>query len=132
MSFSFQIHNLRLTIICMDDQESAAILLEFGVCSYMFFLVTSSELIFFFLIILIHLISSFLHYQFLLFPHAYVDSIDCILLSSLVLGTILLTSSANTLYFSLFCPCCVFDNTLLFFYKLFMIFSKIIYIKIFF
>ena len=68
-------------------------------------------------IILIHLISSFLHNRFLFVPCAYVsiESVDCILLSSFELKTILLTFSVNTLSFSILNLCCSFKIDLLFF-----------------
>ena len=62
-------------------------------------------------IILLHLVFSFLHIQFLHVPYTYVstESIDCILLSSLTFNAILLTSSVKTL------SSCVFNINLLFF-----------------
>ena len=76
------------------------------------------------------LISSFLCIISSFVPYAYVsiESIDFILLSLLALTAILSTSSANTSCFLLLNVCCDFDINL-FFYKLFMIFSKIIHIK---
>ena len=50
---------------------------------------------------LLNLLSFFLHIKFLLGPYAYVpvESIDCILLSSLALSSILSTFPVNTLCF---------------------------------
>ena len=58
-------------------------------------------------IILLHLVFSFLHTRSLLVPDAYVsiesiESIDCIVLSSLAFNAILVTFSLNTSYFLLF------------------------------
>ena len=60
--------------------------------------------------------SSFLHTRSLLVPCVYVsiESIDYILLLLLALETILLTSSVNTLCFSLLNICCYFNINLFF------------------
>ena len=65
---------------------------------------------------LLHLITSFSLTRSLLVPYAYVSikSIDCILLLSFELKTILLPSSVKTLRYSLLNLCCVFNIDLLF------------------
>ena len=85
-------------------------------------------------IILLHLIYSFLHTGSLLVPYAYVstESIPCRLLSSLTLHAILLTSSVNTLCFSVLNLCCVFSISSLLFYEFFIIFLMSFDIKIIF
>ena len=67
--------------------------------------------------ILIHLISSFLCIISLFVPYAFIsiETIDCILLSSLAVNAILLTTSVSTLCFSLLNLCCYFDINLLLF-----------------
>ena len=69
------------------------------------------------LITLLHLISSFSLTRSLIVPYAYVyiESIDCILLSSFELKAILLVSSVKTLCLSLLNLCCIFNIDLLFF-----------------
>ena len=73
--------------------------LLFTLCSYLIIL------------ILLHVITSFLHTRSLLVPFSYISiqSIDWILLSLLALIAILLTSSVNTLCFSLLNLCCDFN-----------------------
>ena len=63
------------------------------------------------ILILLHLITSFLHTRSLLVPFSYISiqSIDWILLSLLALIAILLTSSVNTLCFSLLNLRCDFN-----------------------
>ena len=82
-------------------------------------------------IILLHLISSSLHTRLLHIPYAYVsiDSIDRSLLSLFELKAILLISLVKTLFFSHLTLCCVFNTSLLFFYKFLLIFLKIIYVN---
>ena len=67
-------------------------------------------------IILLHLIYFLSYTKTVLVPHAYVsiESIDCILLTSFELKTILSISSVNTLYLSLLNLCCIFNIDLLF------------------
>ena len=78
--------------------------------------------------IFLHLISSFSHTRSLLVPFAYVsiELIDCILLSSLALN-VMLTSSVNTVCFSLLYLYCDF-NIIYCLYKFFMISSKTVHI----
>ena len=86
---------------------------QFGLFSLMFSFVIPSWLIIFciFIIILIYLIFS----VYVLFLHwFYTEFTNCVLLSSLALSGILLTSSVNTLYFSLLNLCCDFNISLLF------------------
>ena len=66
-------------------------------------------------IISLHLISSFSLTRSLLVPYAYIfiDSIDCILLSSFELNAFLLISSVKVLWLSLLNLCCVFKIDLL-------------------
>ena len=73
---------------------------------------------------LLHSILSFLHTRYFLVSYAYVsiESIDCILLSSLELNAILVTSAVNTLCFLLQNLCCDFNIDLFFMNSL--IFSK--------
>ena len=98
---------------------------RFGLFSYMFSLVTSSNLMVFvlcyYIIILLHLISSSLHTTSLLVSYVSVsiESIDCILLSSLVVNFfsryIMFRGSESLLWFW---------YELFVFYELFMIFSR--------
>ena len=64
-----------------------------------------------------HSVSSFLciFSSLVLFAHVSIESIDCILLSSLALNAILLTSSVNTLCFFILSLYCDFNINLLFF-----------------
>ena len=102
--FFFQIQSM----ICMDDQEFVAN--SNYVLSYLFLQCNQSSTFLYCFIILLFLISSFLHTRSLLILYVYVsiESIDCILLSSLALNAILLTFSVNTLCFSLPDLCCYF------------------------
>ena len=82
-------------------------------------------------IILLHLISSSLHTRLLHIPYEYVsiDSIDKSLLSLFELKAVLLISLVKTFFFSHLTLCCVFNTSLLFFYKFLLIFLKIIYVN---
>ena len=88
-----------------------------GLCSFMFYFITSSKLIIF---VSFYYIVTFNHFfslsRPLLVPYAHVsvESIDCILLSSFELKTTLLISSVKTLYLSLLNLCCVFNIGLFF------------------
>ena len=66
---------------------------------------------------MLYLVSSFSHTSSQLIPYAYIsnESIDCILLSSLVVNALLLTSSVNTSCFLLLNLYQDFDIYLLFF-----------------
>ena len=68
-------------------------------------------------VIFFHLISSVLHTRSFFVPFAYVsiESIDCILSSSLVLSGTLLTFPVNTSYLLLLNICCDFNINVLFF-----------------
>ena len=100
---------------------------------YFFCSITKVNYFLFCLIILLHLFSSFLHTSSLLVPYTYIsiESIDCILLSSLALYVMLLTSSVNTLSFLLLNLRRDFNIDLLFFYEFFMIFFKTFNINFF-
>ena len=76
--------------------------------------------------LMLHLISSFLYARYLFSPYAYafIELIDCIVLSLLALNLIILISSVNTLYFLFLNLCCNFNINLLFFYEFFMTFSE--------
>ena len=124
MHLFFQIQNLQLLMFCMDDQKFSANLNYFSLRFLLQHHYNNSFL--HFIVILLHLISSFLHTRFLLVPHAYssLESIDCFLLSSLIVNAILLTFSINTLCFSLLNHCCDFSINLLFFINFFIMFSE--------
>ena len=113
MSLFFLIQSLQLLIFCMDDMEFVANLDYFF---YVLFcnIIKINPFLYYF-IILLHLISSFLLTRSFFVPcaYAFIESIDCILLSLLVLNAILLTSSVNTLCFSLLSLCCYFNINLL-------------------
>ena len=100
---------------------------------YFFCSIVKVNYFLFCLIILLYLVSSFLHTSSLLVPYTYIsiESIDCILLSSLALYVILLTSSVNTLSFLLLNLRRDFNIDLLFFYEFFMIFFKTFNINFF-
>ena len=70
---------------------------------------------------MLHLISSVLHLRSLLVPCANVsiESIDCILSSSLQLKAAFSISSVKSFYLSILNLCCVFNISLLFFYEFF-------------
>ena len=61
--------------------------------------------------LMLHLISSFLYARYLFSPYAYafIELIDCIVLSLLALNLIILISSVNTLYFLFLNLCCDFN-----------------------
>ena len=92
---------------------------QFGLCYFMFYFVTSSKLITFGLLYYIVTFSFFLFcalfLYFFLCPYNSIKSVDCILLSSLLLNAILLTSSVNRLCFLLLFLCCDFKINRLFF-----------------
>ena len=104
---------------------------NFIFCAVMFFYVFFCNVIkvnnfLYCFISLLHLISSFSLTRSLLVPYAYVsiETIDCILLSSFELKTILLISSAKTLWLSLlnyFCVCNI--NSLFFMNSLWLFLS---------
>ena len=111
MHLFFQIQNLQL-IFCMGDQEFVTSFGQFWLCSFMFSFETQSKLTIF---VLFYYIVTFIYFFFLhirssLVPYACIcisiESIDCIFLSSSKLNTILLTSSVNTLCFTLLNLCC--------------------------
>ena len=86
----------------------------------------------YYFIILLHLISSRISStRSLLVPYAYIsiELIDSILLPSLALNAILLTSSVNTLCFSLLNHCC--DFIYIYIYIYFMNYLWIIYFRLF-
>ena len=65
------------------------------------------------------------------YAYVSIEWIDCILLSSWKFNAIFLTFLVNTLFFSLLNLCCdSIINLLLFFLEVFVIFLKIIHIKI--
>ena len=67
-------------------------------------------------------------YFHLFHMHVCFQSADCILFSSSALSTILLTSSANTLYFLLFILCCDFNwLSFNYFCKLFRLSTSILF-----
>ena len=105
--------SLLLLISYMDDQKFVA---NLDYVFFMFSFVTSSKLIIFLyrFIILLHLISSFSLTRSLLVLYAYVsvESIDCILLSSFELNSVLLISSVKTLCLCFLNLSCVFNNDL--------------------
>ena len=120
MNLFYQILSLQLLIFWMDYQKFAANL------DYVFY-------VFFYNITNVTGIVTFDTFTLtrcLLVPYAYVSikSINYILFSSFELKSILLISSAETLWLSLLNLCCVFNITLLFFYEFFMIFFKTIYV----
>ena len=121
----FQIKSLQSLMSCMDVREFAVNLVYLF---FMFSLVISSKLIIFVLFFLmLHLISSFLYARYMFSPYAYafIELIDCILLSLLALNLIILISPVNTLYFLFLNLCCDFSiNLLYFFYQFFMTFSE--------
>ena len=84
-------------------------------------------------IILLLLISSFLNTRSLLVLYAYISTelIDCIQLPSFELTAISLISSLKTCL-SIRNVCCIFNISVLYFMNIFMIFSKIIHVKIMF
>ena len=104
---------------------------NFIFCAVMFFYVFFCNVIkvnnfLYCFISLLHLISSYSLTRSLLVPYAYVsiETIDCILLSSFELKTILLISSAKTLWLSLlnyFCVCNI--NSLFFMNSLWLFLS---------
>ena len=107
---------------------------QFGLCSFMYYFVTSLKSIIF--VLLYYIVTFdlvfFTHY-ILLVPYVYVSIklIDCICWSSFELKVILLISSVKTLCPFLLNLFCTFDVTLLYFYEFFMIFSRITHIKVF-
>ena len=86
---------------------------QFGLCYFVSAFTTSSKLIIFCSILLLHLISSLSLTKYLLVPFAcvFIEWIDCVLLSSFELKTILLISFVKTLL-NLYC---IFNIDLLFF-----------------
>ena len=105
-----QIYSFQLLMFCLDDQEFVDNL-DYAFLSFLCNIFKVNHLYIF-----LHLISFFFwHTRSLLIPnaHVYIKSIDCILLSSLELKAILLTSSVNTLYFSLLYLCCDLNINLL-------------------
>ena len=82
--------------------------------------------------ILLHLISSFLLTRSSLVPYTnfFIESIDCILISSFELKAILVISSVKTLWFSLINLCFVFD--ICFFMNSFLYFLRLSSISFFF
>ena len=122
MHLFFRIKSLQILIFYMNDQE------VWNNLDYMFFVTLSKLNIFYCFILLLHLTSSFVHTRASLVAYAYVsiESIGCILLSSLALNPILLTSSVNTLRFLLVNLCYDFGIVS---YDFFMIFSKTVHIK---
>ena len=106
-----QIHRLQILIFSMHDQEFA---FHLDYVLFTFSFLKSLKIIIF---VLFCYICSILHTSSLLISHAYVsiESIDCILLKSLELYSILLTSSVSTLCFPLLNLCWNFSINLLFF-----------------
>ena len=80
-------------------------------------------------IILLDLFFSFFTFRILALPYAYVsiESIDSILLSSLVLNAILIVSSLNKLCFFLVSLCCDFNINLVLFINSLLSFFKVNY-----
>ena len=129
MHLFFQIQCLQL--FCMDDPEFGPIWI---MLFYVFFcnIIKVNNFSYRF-IILLHLISTFSPNRYLLVPYTYVfiESIDCIPLSSFELNAIFLIFPIKTLCLSLLNLCCVYNNNLLFFYEFFMMFFLIIYTNFF-
>ena len=103
----------------MDDMKFDANLGYFLLCFFCNITIVSQ--FFHCWIISIHLFS-FLCSLFVPYAYVSVESMDCVLLSSLAINLILLTPSINTLCFSLLNLCCDFNINQLFF-EFFMIFS---------
>ena len=109
MNLLFQIHNLQLLIVCMDDHEFVANMNCICLCFSSNIIKVSHFLHCF--VLLLHLVSFFFFYISNLYvPYAYVSikSMDCILLLSLTLNTIFLISLVNTLFFLLLNFCYAF------------------------
>ena len=108
-----QIQN-QLLIFDMDGQEFFC---QFGLCSFMPSFVMYLKLnILYCFTVLLHLMFSFLHIRYFLVLYAYVsiESIDCILLSSIKFKVILLISLVKILYLLLLNLCCVSNISLFF------------------
>ena len=120
MNLFFQIQNLKLLVFCMDNLKFAANLIYVSSCN-------NSKLNHFVccFIILLHLVFSSLHIKYLLVPYTYIsiESIDCIILSSLELNAILVTSSINSFWLSLRL------STLTFFLVVLLLFSTWVFLK---
>ena len=117
-----QISSLQLLIFCTDDQEFVANFIFI----YVFFciIIIVNHFLFFLHCYVSYVTFLFLHcyvsfflciiYFFVSYAYVSIESIDCILLWLLAINAILLTSSINTLCFSLLNLCCHFDISLLF------------------
>ena len=100
----------------------------------MFLVALSNLIIFVFFIIMLSLISSFLYTRYLLVLYAYVsiELIECILLSSFQLKTNLIDFFSKRIMLFTYKSSLYFWYYFIVIYVLFMIFSKIIQIKIIF
>ena len=125
MNLSFQIQSLQLLIFYTDNKELWAIRIIFFYVSF-YNIIKVIHFLYRF-IIMLHLISSLSLTKSFLVPYAYfsVELIDCILLSSFELKTILLTSSVKTLY--LLNLCCIYNLDLLFFINSLILFMSILF-----
>ena len=115
MIFFFQIQNPQLLIFCMDGQE---FVVNLDLLFYVFFcnIIKFNQFLHCF-IILLHLFSFFYILNLCTFRMRifFIESIECILLSSSALNAILFNFSVNMLSLLLLNLFCVFNINLFFF-----------------